>query len=173
MAGLSTRRLVLEGLAIPGSALVAWGVLRFDLAATAVVTATVVVVLVLAHLLPGDDYTAWPQLPAPERGGRRAEIYRLSWQLDAGTSAGPYLVRRLVELAERLEPDATPAERDALRAALAPLLPTTPPTGGRRRRSGTDPTADVARAVDRIERTLAAIEQRADTSPSHDQRRPR
>ena len=148
MAGVTRRRLVGEALLVPFSVLVAWFVARLDVAGCVLVGVTVAVAIVVAHLVPTDDLTAWPPLAPPERGGRRAEIYRLSWQLDANVTSSRVLVRRVRSLAAALEREATPAEQAALASAVAAL-------------EASQSVTAVAAAVTEIERTAAAVEQRA------------
>lgn len=90
------------------------GVLLVALATTAFV--------LLLRLLPDSDATAWPRLPAPERGGRRAEIYRLSWQLGRERDVAPAATARLADTVALLRAAAPPedhAELDTLAARLA------------------------------------------------------
>lgn len=54
-------------------------VARFAPPDTALVVGLTVGAIVLLHLLPDADSPRLPRLPADERSGRRADVYRLSW----------------------------------------------------------------------------------------------
>lgn len=108
-----TRRLLGEAAAV-----VAAGALAFALGAPApgvVVTVLAVAALAaLGHLIPDSDETAWPRLPAPERGGRRAEVYRLSWQTGRDGAAASGAVLRLRQAIALRRRSAAPEEAEEL-----------------------------------------------------------
>lgn len=117
-------RLGLEAFAIVMAPIVASQVERLEPAGVVLVSVATIGVILLLRLA-GDseaDTATWPRLPAPERGGRRAEIYRLSWQLIGERNTAPAVAAHLQDTIAHLRTAAPPedqAELDALDQRLA------------------------------------------------------
>ena len=76
--------------------LIAIFVARLAVVDTALVIVFTVIALVVARLSPVAGAPRWPVLRHPERGGRRAEIYRLSWGVvQRDGRVGVHAIRRL------------------------------------------------------------------------------
>lgn len=133
--------------------LVAWFLARLDVAGTALAVLAALAVVVGGRLLPDSDATDWPRLPAPERSGRRAEIYRLSWQLDGSRETIPAAVRRLSATIDAIRPTVSDPERvqlDALAARLA------------------DHPRDLPRFLTDLEHLVGQVESPETPRPHHD-----
>ncbi|TGO06149.1 hypothetical protein [Serinibacter arcticus] len=87
-------------------------VARFAPSDTALVVGLTVGVVLLLRVLPDADSPRLPRLPADERSGRRADVYRLSWGVGSRDGVVGHQVLTRVELLveERLAGSALPGD---------------------------------------------------------------
>lgn len=133
---------------------------RFTLPGVLLIALATASLILLLRLLPDSDSTAWPRLPAPERGGRRAEIYRLSWQLMREHDAASAAARRLRDTLALLRSFAPPEDHEDLDALTAQL-------------AGRPDRPAVERVLEGVESYLAAESQTADFQTADSQNRSR
>lgn len=94
-------RMLWEILTFVSIALVGIFLARLAPVDTVLVLVFTLVALVVARFVPVAGAPRWPVLRHPERGGRRAEIYRLSWGVvQRDGRVGAHAIRRLRAVVE-------------------------------------------------------------------------
>lgn len=89
-------RILWEILTFVSIALIGIFLARLAVVDTVLVLVFTLVALVVARFIPLAGAPRWPVLRHPERGGRRAEIYRLSWGVvQRDGRVGAHAIRRL------------------------------------------------------------------------------
>lgn len=138
-----------ELVAILGAVVLARFEARLSPAGVVLAAVATLAVVVVARLWPGTDNPSWPALAARERGGRRSEVYRLSWRLGMDRDSATVAAERLGDAVSDLVASTPPVQRQVLDQLAARL-------GEPLDRRG------LAHVVDDLERAVAAFEE---TSP--------
>lgn len=122
-------------------AVLTYVVVGLTLAGTTLILCVMAAAIMVVTLLPEATSPPWPRAQAVERGGRRSEIHRLSWNAGDTHRSSELLRSRLVATLETRAASAAPHDAQVLRGIR----------DGLRAKAGMGPVERALDALDRLE----------------------